>query len=80
MREQVRTRAVGSLAGQMFVVHEVMGIENPVTRDRFSWMLLFVPFACDWTSSSQICSCSHVIIERHLIDVTFVFMVYYHAM
>ena len=63
MREQVRTRAVGSLAGQMFVVHEVMGIENPVTRDRFSWMLLFVPFACDWTSSSQICSCSHVIIE-----------------
>ena len=35
MREQVRTRAVGSLAGQMFVVHEVMGIENPVTREGF---------------------------------------------
>ena len=29
----------GSLAGQMFVVHEVKAVERPVTIDRFSWTL-----------------------------------------
>ena len=35
-----------SLAGQMFVVHQMKRVERPVTTDRFSWMSLVVCCLC----------------------------------